>query len=484
MANPTGFLDYEREEIISLPPLERVKNNHEFHILLDSTKQEDQAKRCMQCGVPFCQAGVMLKNQIIGCPNLNLIPEWNDLLSRKLWDLAYYRLSMTMPFPEITGRICPAPCESSCVCNANNAPVTIRDNELALAEYAFANGLVKPRSIERNGRKVAIVGSGPAGLACANELNLMGFEVEVFERDDRVGGLLMYGIPDAKLEKSVVERRIDVMKKEGIKFHTNHAIDSKVKFDNLLKKFDKVVLALGARKARELNIEGENLKGVYNALDFLTANTKNVLDSKANPLSANLNAKGKNVVVIGSGDTSTDCVAVALRQGAKSVVRLERSPSKPIKRKSSNPWPEPPLVLNTDYGIEEAISLTHHDPREFSTSPKVLKGDKSLQKIITTRLEWSVVDGRRKSSEILNSSKEIKADMVLKAMGFSGVESNVADIFGVAVSRDVIVHNDFATSRPNVYACGDCKIGASLVVTAIKEGRECAKKLAFDMGIH
>lgn len=478
MANPTGFLDYEREEIISLPPKERVKNNHEFHILLDSAKQEDQAKRCMQCGVPFCQAGVMLKNQIIGCPNLNLIPEWNDLLSRKLWDLAYYRLSMTIPFPEFTGRICPAPCESSCVCNANGAPVTIRDNELALAEYAFKHGLVKPREIKRNGHKIAIIGSGPAGLACGNELNLMGFEVEIFERDDRIGGLLVYGIPDAKLEKSVVERRVNAMKKEGIKFHTNHAIDSKVKFDNLLKKFDKVVLALGARKPRELNIEGEDLKGVYNALDFLSANTKNVLDNTPNPY----NAKGKNVVVIGSGDTSTDCVAVALRQGAKSVIRLERSPSKPIKRKANNPWPEPPLVLNTDYGIQEAIELTRSDPREFSTSPKMLKGDKSLQKIITTRLEWSVVDGRRKSSEILNSSKEIKADMVLKAMGFSGVESDVGEIFGVAVAREVIVHNNYATSRANVYACGDCKIGASLVVTAIKEGRECAKRIALDMG--
>lgn len=477
MANPTGFMDYQREEIISLPPLERVKNNHEFHILRDAKEQVNQAKRCMQCGVPFCQAGVVVKNQIIGCPNLNLIPEWNDLLSRGLWDLAYYRLSMTMPFPEITGRICPAPCESSCVCNANGEPVTIRDNELALAEYAFKNGLVTPRKIRRNGHKVAVIGSGPAGLACANELNLQGYEVNVYERDDRAGGLLVYGIPDAKLDKNIVARRIDAMEREGIKFHTNHNIDSKTAFDKIAREHDKVVLALGARKPRALHIDGENLSGVYDALDFLSANTKNVLDSKRNALSA----KGKNVVVIGSGDTSTDCVAVALRQGAKSVVRLERSPSKPIKRLANNPWPEPPLVLSTDYGIEEALTLKHSDPREFSTAPKILKGDKILQKIITTKLEWHTIKGQRKSSEVLNSTREIKADMVLKAMGFVGCEDNVSEIFGVEVRGGVITQSDYRTNRANVYACGDCKIGASLVVTAIKEGRECAKRLHSDM---
>lgn len=479
MANPTGFMDYERENILSIPPLERIKNNQEFHILLDSKKQEIQAKRCMQCGIPFCQAGIEIKNQAIGCPNLNLIPEWNDLLSRGLWDLAYYRLSLTMPFPEITGRICPAPCEDSCVCHANGEAVTIKDNELALAEYAFANNLIQVRKIQRNGKKIAIVGSGPAGLACANELNLLGYEVDVYERDDRIGGLLMYGIPDAKLEKHIVQRRVDFMQKEGVRFHTNHAIDTKEKFDSLVKKYDKVVLALGARKPRELLIEGENLKGVYNALDFLMAHTKSILDSKPNKLSA----KDKSVVVIGSGDTSTDCVAVALRQGAKSITRLERSPSKPLQRSHNNPWPEMPMILHTDYGIEEVIALNNYDPRKFNTAPKILKGDMQCRKVITTKLEWSIVDNHRKSVEVLDSTEELQTDMVLKAMGFSGCEDNVSEIFGIKVEHGIIQHNNFSTTRQNVYACGDCKIGASLVVTAIKEGRECAKTIYRDDNI-
>ncbi|RDU73657.1 glutamate synthase subunit beta [Helicobacter aurati] len=470
MANPTGFMDYRREEIISLSPKERTKTNHEFHKLLDSKKQEIQASRCMQCGVPFCQAGVTIKGQIIGCSNLNLIPEWNDLLARGLWELAYRRLSLTMPFPEITGRICPAPCENSCVCTANGEPVTIKDNELALAEYAFKNNLVVPRKIGRNGAKIAIIGSGPAGLACANTLNLLGYEVSVYERDDRVGGLLMYGIPDVKLEKWVIERRVQVMKEEGIMFYTNHNIESSKDFSSLVEKYDSVVIAIGARKPRELEIEGDNLEGIYNALDFLMANTKSILDSKPNKL----NAKNKHFVVIGSGDTSTDCIAVALRQGAKSITRLERSPSKPLKRESSNPWPEHPIVLQTDYGVEEFIAMYNSDPRKFSTTPKAFIGNKHLQAIVTTKLQWNIIKGKKKSTEILQSNETIQADMVLKAMGFSGCEDNVDEVFGVEMQGNNIMHTNFKTSRDKVYVCGDCKVGASLVVTAIKEGRECA----------
>lgn len=477
MANPTGFMDYKREEIVSLSPKERIKNHQEFHRLLDSKKQEIQASRCMQCGVPFCQAGIHIKGQVIGCSNLNLIPEWNDLLSRGLWELAYRRLSLTMPFPEITGRICPAPCENSCVCTANGEPVTIKDNELALAEYAFKNNLVIPRQISRNGAKIAIIGSGPAGLACANTLNLLGYEVNIYERDNRAGGLLMYGIPDVKLEKWVVERRIHAMQEEGIIFHTNHNIESHKDFSSLVEKYDGVVIAIGARKPRELEIEGDNLDGIHNALDFLIANTKAILDSKPNKL----NAKNKHVVVIGSGDTSTDCIAVALRQGAKSVTRLERSPSKPLKRLHSNPWPEYPVVLQTDYGIEEFVAVYNSDPRRFSTAPKAFVGNKNLQAVITTKLQWNTIEGRKKSTEILQSNETIQADMVLKAMGFSGCEDNVSEIFGVRMQGGTIMHNNFRTSRDKVYACGDCKIGASLVVTAIKEGRECANAIHLDI---
>lgn len=480
MANPTGFMDYKREEMLSIPPQERIGNNNEFHLLLDSKKQEIQAKRCMQCGIPFCQAGIEIKGQVIGCPNLNLIPEWNDLLSRGLWDLAYYRLSLTMPFPEITGRICPAPCENSCVCNANGDSVTIKDNELALAEYAFSNNLIQPRNIKRNGKKIAIIGSGPAGLACANELNLLGYKIDVYERDDRAGGLLMYGIPDVKLEKKIVLRRIKIMEEDGIRFYTNYNIDTQQKFNDILSQYDKVILALGARKARKLHIEGEDLKGVYNALDFLSAHTKALLDSKPNPLSA----KGKNVVVVGSGDTSTDCVAVALRQGAKNITRLERSPCKPLKRKTDNPWPEFPIILRTDYGIEEVIAINKYDPRQFSTAPKILKGNRALRKVITTKLEWNTINGKKKSTEVLESTKELEADIVLKAMGFSGCEDNVSEIFGITLANGVIVEKNFATTRQNVYACGDCRIGASLVVSAIKEGRECAKTVHNDLRQH
>lgn len=479
MANPTGFMDYEREEGIYLPPKERVKNYKEFHKLLDPKRQEIQASRCMQCGVPFCQAGIQFKNEVMGCSNLNLIPEWNDLLSRGLWELAYRRLSLTMPFPEITGRICPAPCELSCVCTANGAPVTIKDNELAIAEYAFENDLVKPRKIDRNGLKVAIVGSGPAGLACADFLNLLGYEVHVYERDKRAGGLLMYGIPDMKLEKSVVQRRLGLLEKEGVVFHVSSGIESKSDFEKLKSGVAAVVLAIGARRARDLELEGGRLDGVHDALDFLVANTKEILDSEEN----SLKATNKDVVVIGSGDTSTDCVAVALRQGAKSITRLERSPKKPLSRPANNPWPQAPLVLQNDYGITEYLDVKGVDPRRFSTSPKAFLGSKHVEGVRTIGLQWnqSGTEGRRKSQEVLDSQAEIKASLVLKALGFSGCEIGVEEIFGVKTKGGLISEKDFKTSMDGVYACGDCRIGASLVVSAIKEGRECARRLHEDL---
>lgn len=499
MGKPTGFMDYEREEAISFAVLDRVKNNKEFHLLLSKEKQQIQASRCMNCGIPFCQAGIHIKNQPIGCPSLNLIPEWNDLLSKGHWKSAFARLNSTMPFPEITGRICPAPCEIGCVCTANGEAVTIKDNELALAEYAFKNNLIKEVNVKKNGKKIAVIGSGPAGLACANELNLRGYEVSVFEKDDMPGGLLMYGIPDVKLEKSVVMRRISVMKRDGIKFFMNQNIDSKEKILDLLSKFDRVVLALGAGKSKKIEVDRRNLKGVIKAMDFLTNHTKDILNKDKDKKKNILNMKDKNIVIVGSGDTSTDCVAVALRQGAKSITRLERSAKRPLKRSYTNPWPEAPVVNKEDYGIEEAKEIYGNDIREFLTIVKELKGKDKLSGVVTSKIEWNYINNIRKSTEVLNSKKEIKADFLIEAIGFSGCEDLLQDEFskiGIEFENDLVKTNDFrvilnlkkSEAYKNyinkIYVCGDCKIGPSLVVTAIKEGVECAKKLDYDFFKH
>lgn len=475
MGNVRGFLDFKREEFKKLAPKERILNFKEFTTRLDKKKQEIQGGRCMDCGVAFCHTGVMSEGRDVGCPLNNLIPEWNDLIYRSLWKEAYERLDLTNPFPEFTGRICPAPCEDSCVCAINGTSVSIKNNELSIIENAFKENLVKPNKPKQyNGKKIAIIGSGPAGLACANTLNLLGYKVSVFERRDKIGGLLMYGIPDMKLDKNIVQRRVDLLKKSGIEFKVNENIDSKDKVSKLLKEFDALVLCVGASKAIDLDIEGRKLKGVEFAMDFLTQNTKALLKIGKGADTA----KGKNVLIIGSGDTSVDCIAVATRQGAKSIVRFERSPKRPPKRREDNPWPLKADIFTTDYGLEEAIAVYGKDPREYQKMTKKFLGKTQVEGVETKDLKQEFKEGKAINVEIPNSKKISKADLVLLAMGFSGCEEEIAENFGVKFDdKNNIATNNFQTSCEKIFACGDARKGQSLVVWAIKDGIECALSL-------
>lgn len=475
MGNVRGFLDFKREEFKKLAPKERILNFKEFTTRLDKKKQEIQGGRCMDCGVAFCHTGVMSEGRDVGCPLNNLIPEWNDLIYRSLWKEAYERLDLTNPFPEFTGRICPAPCEDSCVCAINGTSVSIKNNELSIIENAFKENLVKPNKPKQyNGKKIAIIGSGPAGLACANTLNLLGYKVSVFERRDKIGGLLMYGIPDMKLDKNIVQRRVDLLKKSGIEFKVNENIDSKDKVSKLLKEFDALVLCVGASKPIDLDIEGRKLKGVEFAMDFLTQNTKALLKTGKGADTA----KGKNVLIIGSGDTSVDCIAVATRQGAKSIVRFERSPKRPPKRREDNPWPLKADIFTTDYGLEEAIAVYGKDPREYQKMTKKFLGKTQVEGVETKDLKQEFKEGKAINVEIPNSKKISKADLVLLAMGFSGCEEEIAENFGVKFDdKNNIATNNFQTSCEKIFACGDARKGQSLVVWAIKDGIECALSL-------
>lgn len=475
MGNVRGFLDFKREEFKKLAPKERILNFKEFTTRLDKKKQEIQGGRCMDCGVAFCHTGVMSEGRDVGCPLNNLIPEWNDLIYRSLWKEAYERLDLTNPFPEFTGRICPAPCEDSCVCAINGTSVSIKNNELSIIENAFKENLVKPNKPKQyNGKKIAIIGSGPAGLACANTLNSLGYKVSVFERSDKIGGLLMYGIPDMKLDKNIVQRRVDLLKKSGIEFKVNENIDSKDKVSKLLKEFDALVLCVGASKPIDLDIEGRKLKGVEFAMDFLTQNTKALLKTGKGADTA----KGKNVLIIGSGDTSVDCIAVATRQGAKSIVRFERSPKRPPKRREDNPWPLKADIFTTDYGLEEAIAVYGKDPREYQKMTKKFLGKTQVEGVETKDLKQEFKEGKAINVEIPNSKKISKADLVLLAMGFSGCEEEIAENFGVKFDdKNNIATNNFQTSCEKIFACGDARKGQSLVVWAIKDGIECALSL-------
>ncbi|MDE7195616.1 MAG: glutamate synthase subunit beta [Helicobacter sp.] len=486
MGYPRGFLDIERENPHALSPKERIGHYHEFYSLLDSAAQQRQAARCMDCGVAFCHAGIAfgaassIGRGDIGCPLRNLIPEFNDLVCRGLWEQAHERLSLTNPFPEWTGRVCPALCEDSCVCGLNGEPVAIKSNELAIIENAFARDLVRPLAPQhKSGRKVAIVGSGPAGLACAWELCRLGHSVCVFERSDRIGGLLMYGIPDMKLDKQIVNRRVALMRQSGIEFVTGTEITTQADATSKLAHFDAVVLAVGASKPIDLDIEGRGLSGIMFAVDYLTQNTKSLLDSgKADTL-----AKNKRVLVIGSGDTSVDCIAVAIRQGAKSITRFERSPKRAQQRQSDNPWPLKKDVFATDYGLSEAIAHYGKDPREYQKLTKAFRGKNGkVSAALAVDLEWSVVNGKKTRQELSQSQREYEADLVLLAMGFSGVEESVRHAFGIATdSRNRIITHRFCTSVGGIYACGDARIGQSLVVWAIKDGIDCARAVDGDL---
>lgn len=484
MGKPTGFLEYKRENSQELAPKERIQNFNEFHIPLPLEKQQLQGARCMACGVPFCQAGMMIGGMASGCPLNNLVPEWNDLVYHGSWEEAYKRLTKTNCFPEFTSRVCPALCEAACTCNLDSEPVATKANERAIIENAFAQGLVKPCPPEvRTGKKVAVVGSGPSGLAAAMQLNKRGHSVTVFERNDRIGGLLRYGIPNMKLDKKVIDRRLALMEAEGISFVTNANIGENVNADSLLKEFDAVVLACGASNPRDIKVPGREAKGIYFAVDFLKATTKSLLDSDFADKKF-ISAKGKHVIVIGGGDTGNDCVGTSIRLGAASVTQLEMMPKLPDTRSASNPWPQWPRVCKTDYGQQEAIAVFGDDPRIYTTTVKEFVQNKKgeLTKAVLVKLESKKDEktGRMMMVPVEGSEWTVKADLVLIAAGFLGAQKYVTDAFKVDLNPRTNVATApgrYASSVPKVFTAGDMHRGQSLVVWAIREGREAAKEV-------
>ncbi len=484
MGKPTGFLEYDREVSTDIAPEERIKNFEEFHIYLSDEKQQIQGARCMACGVPFCQSGLDLMGMTSGCPLHNLVPEWNDLVYHGNWEQAYERLVKTNNFPEFTSRVCPALCEKACTCGMHDDAVSVRENEHGVIETAYANGYAKARPPKtRSGKHVAVIGSGPAGLTVADQLNKRGHLVTVYERDDRVGGLLMYGIPNMKLEKQIIERKIAVMKEEGITFLTGVDVGRDEKASKIIKSYDAVVLACGAKNPRDIDAPGRDAKGIYFAVDFLAQTTKSLLDSELKD-KRYVSAKGKNVVIIGGGDTGNDCVGTVIRHGAKSVTQLEMMPKPPDERAVTNPWPEWPLVCKTDYGQEEAIALFGHDPRIYTTTVKEFVKDKNgnVKHIITISLESRTDEktGRSVMVPVEGTEEKIPADLVLIAAGFLGPEEYVAKDFGVkqnARSNVDTAPGCYGTSVNKVFTCGDMHRGQSLVVWAIREGREAARQV-------
>lgn len=476
MGKPTGFMEFPRNAATYREPAERLLDFNEIYTEHDEERLTTQGARCMDCGVPFCQSED-------GCPIHNLIPEWNDLVYQGQWREALDRLHKTNNFPEFTGRVCPAPCEGSCVLGITDPAVTIKNIEMAIIDRGFAEGWVKPQPPEtRTGKKIAIVGSGPAGLAAADQLNKAGHNVTVYERADRVGGLLMYGIPNMKLAKQeVVQRRVDLLADAGVSFVTNTAVgdgtsDSR-SVAELNAENDAVLLSTGATVPRDLPIPGREFKGVHYAMEFLTANTKSLLDSNLKD-GHYINAKGKNVVVIGGGDTGTDCIGTSLRHGCKSLVNFELFPQPPEDRADNNPWPTWPRIYRTDYGHEEAAQIQGEDPRVYSISSLNFIGDDhgNLTGVRTINVEMR--NGQFHNIE--GSEKDWPADLVLLAMGFLGPEHEVSDPLGIEYderSNYLADYGKYDTSIAGIFAAGDCRRGQSLVVRAINEGREAARQI-------
>jgi glutamate synthase (NADPH) small chain len=493
MGKPTGFLEIDRRTDAETAPLERLKHWREFKIHGDEKERRAQGARCMDCGTPFCHTGHIVSGMASGCPINNLIPEWNDLVFRGRWREALDRLHKTNNFPEFTGRVCPAPCEGSCVLGVIQPPVTIKNNECAIIDRGWEEGWVTPRiPAQRTGKKVAVVGSGPAGLACADQLNQAGHHVTVFERADRVGGLLMYGIPNMKLDKEfVVQRRVNLLTEEGIEFRTGVDIghDTEWTVERLRSSFDAVVLCCGATLGRDLPVEGRDARGVHLAMEFLTANTRYQLDHSFDGSNPDLNATGKDVVVIGGGDTGTDCVGTSLRHGCRSVIQLEIMPRPPAERAADNPWPEWPKVYKMDYGQEEAAAVQGSDPRHYLVQTKRFLKDESgaLSGIEICDIEWTHENGRFAPKEKPGSARVIPAQLALLAMGFLGPEQAVVGQFGLETdgrSNVKAEHGSFTTSVPGVFAAGDMRRGQSLVVWAINEGRGAARECdRFLMGV-
>ncbi|MDU4696886.1 MULTISPECIES: glutamate synthase subunit beta [Paenibacillus] len=484
MSTPTGFMEFKRELPGDRSPSERVKDWEEFHKHMSDEELRTQGARCMDCGTPYCHTGIDMVGGTAGCPVHNLIPEWNNLVYRDLWKEALDRLHKTNNFPEFTGRVCPAPCEGSCTVGLIGQPVTIKTIEQAIIDKGFEEGWVVPEPPEkRTGRKVAVVGSGPAGLACAAQLNKAGHEVTVYERADRIGGLLMYGIPTMKLDKSVVQRRVDLLAAEGVKFVTNTEIGKDIQAQQLVDEFDAVVLCGGATKPREFRIEGSDLNGVHYAMPFLNGTIKSYLDSGLTD-GQYLSAEGKDVIVIGGGDTGSDCVATALRHGCRSITQFGTHAKAPLERDSiNNPWPQFPNVYTLDYAQEEAKALFGSDPREFSIMTTRFVGDENgnLKELHTVQIQRIVDEtGRKIYQPIPGTERVFPAQMALIAIGFDGPESTLADELGLERDRRTNVkakYGQFKTNVDKVFAAGDMRRGQSLVVWAINEGREAAREV-------
>lgn len=467
MADPNGFLNYPRNDNPYRELAERIKDFAELQVPLSTEERQKQAARCMHCDVPFCHQGIFYggKRAVSGCPNDNHIPEWNDLIYRGLQRKAYERLILTNPFPEFTGRVCPAPCEKSCAEALNGAGVTIKDNERFLGDLGNDEGWVAEigKAAEPTGYKIAIIGSGPAGLSATWRLNQLGHSVTVFEKSDRLGGLLMYGIPNMKLDKKVVQKRIDLMTELGVTFVTNTEIGKTISYEDLSVNFDRIILAIGAGIPRDLNISGREAIGIRFAIDFLTETTKTVLEEGEDNISQSL--KGKKVVVIGGGDTGNDCIGTAVRLGAASVSQLEITPSLPTDRLDNNPWPEWPMTLRAGYGQKEAEFVGNTDLTTYQMTATAFQtsaeGQLTGLKVAKVGPDFKAVEG---------TEQVIEADLVLLAMGFVGTDTGLLDKFGVQE-----IYDDYRTNNDKVLVAGDARRGPSLVIWAIREGRKTAE---------